>query len=58
MNKNRSVRIFLSSTFRYFDEERGLLVEQVFPTLRERLRGRFEELVDVDSPYCVMVPAM
>ena len=44
----RTVRIFLSSTFRDFDEERCLLVQQVFPALRARLRERFVELVDID----------
>lgn len=48
MNRNRSVRIFLSSTFRDFGEERRILVQEVFPKLRERLRGRFVELVDID----------
>uniref|UniRef100_UPI003D6FBC89 DUF4062 domain-containing protein n=1 Tax=Pantanalinema rosaneae TaxID=1620701 RepID=UPI003D6FBC89 len=41
-------RIFISSTFRDFGEERDLLVRQVFPALREKLRERFVELVDVD----------
>lgn len=46
---NQSVaRIFISSTFRDFGEERDLLVRQVFPALREKLRERFVELVDVD----------
>jgi hypothetical protein len=44
----RTVRLFLSSTFRDFDEERHLLVQQVFPALRIRLRSRFVELVDID----------
>ncbi len=44
----RTVRLFLSSTFRDFDEERQLLVQQVFPALRIRLRSRFVELVDID----------
>ncbi len=48
MSSFRSIRIFLSSTFRDFDEERRLLVQEIFPALRERLRGRFVELVDVD----------
>ncbi len=48
VNQNRTVRIFLSSTFRDFDDERRLLVQEVFPALRERLRSRFVELVDVD----------
>jgi len=43
-----TVRIFLSSTFRDFGEERDLLVRKVFPKLRARLRDRFVELVDVD----------
>ena len=44
----RTVRIFLSSTFRDFGEERDLLVRTVFPALRSRLKDRFVELVDVD----------
>lgn len=43
-----SVRVFLSSTFRDFGEERDLLVRQVFPALRARLKDRFVEIVDVD----------
>lgn len=45
---SRTVRIFLSSTFRDFAEERDLLVRRVFPELRSRLKDRFVELVDVD----------
>lgn len=45
---NRLIRIFLSSTFRDFGEERDLLVKRVFPALRARLKDRFVELVDVD----------
>ncbi len=48
MTASRAVRIFLSSTFRDFAEERDLLVRQVFPTLRARLKERFAELIDVD----------
>lgn len=48
MKNSRTVRIFLSSTFRDFEEERRLLVQQVFPALRTRLRERFVELVDID----------
>lgn len=44
----RVVRIFLSSTFRDFGEERDLLVRKVFPTLRAKLQSRFVDLVDVD----------
>ncbi|MBU3580451.1 tetratricopeptide repeat protein [Polynucleobacter sp. AP-Capit-er-40B-B4] len=46
--QNRSVRIFLSSTFRDYGEERDLLVRKVFPNLRAKLKDRFVELVDVD----------
>ncbi|MDI9408661.1 MAG: ankyrin repeat domain-containing protein [Candidatus Pacebacteria bacterium] len=46
--ENRSVRVFLSSTFRDFDEERKLLVNEVFPSLRQKLKHRFVELVEVD----------
>lgn len=45
---SNTVRIFLSSTFRDFGEERDLLVRRVFPALRGRLKSRFVELVDVD----------
>jgi nephrocystin-3 len=48
MSSSRSARIFLSSTFRDFGEERDLLVRRVFPALRARLKDRFVELVDVD----------
>jgi nephrocystin-3 len=44
----RSVRVFLSSTFRDFAEERDLLVRKVFPELRRKCRERQVELVDVD----------
>jgi tetratricopeptide (TPR) repeat protein len=45
---SRTIRIFLSSTFRDFGEERDLLVKRVFPALRAKLKDRFVELVDVD----------
>jgi len=45
---SRTVRLFLSSTFRDFGEERDLLIKRVFPALRARLKDRFVELVDVD----------
>src|SRR5262249_11809547 len=48
MSENRTVRIFISSTFRDFGAERDLLVRQVVPALRARLQERFVELVDVD----------
>ena len=46
--RSRTVRVFLSSTFRDFGEERDLLVRQVFPALRAKLKTRMVELVDVD----------
>ncbi len=47
-SKSRTVRIFVSSTFHDFQEERDLLGRRVFPELRARLRERFVELIDVD----------
>ena len=55
MDRSRSVRIFLSSTFRDFGEERDLLVRKVFPALRSRLKDRFVELVDVDLRWGITV---
>ena len=52
---NRTVRIFLSSTFRDFGEERDLLVRTVFTGLRARLKDRFVELVDVDLRWGITV---
>ncbi|NCA11995.1 DUF4062 domain-containing protein, partial [bacterium] len=48
MPDNRTVRIFISSTFRDFTGERDLLVRKVFPELRRRCRERQVEIVDVD----------
>jgi hypothetical protein len=38
-SSQRTIRIFLSSTFRDFGEERDLLVRQVFPALRAKLKA-------------------
>ena len=46
--QSRLVRVFISSTFRDFAEERDLLVRKVFPELRRKCRERQVELVDVD----------
>ncbi|MDB4579009.1 DUF4062 domain-containing protein [Akkermansiaceae bacterium] len=46
--KSRVIRVFLSSTFRDFGEERDLLVKKVFPELRRLCRQRQVELVEVD----------
>ena len=48
MDSSPVVRVFLSSTFRDFMEERDLLVKQVFPELRRKARKRGVEGVDVD----------
>jgi hypothetical protein len=45
---SRTIRVFLSSTFRDFAEERDLLVRQIFPELRRKCRERQVELIDVD----------
>ena len=45
---SRVIRVFLSSTFRDFMQERDLLVKQVFPELRRKARERGVEVVDVD----------
>lgn len=44
----RTVRVFISSTFRDMHAERDLLVREVFPALRERCRPLGIEVVDVD----------
>jgi hypothetical protein len=55
MSDQRAIRIFLSSTFRDFGEERDLLVKRVFPALRAKLKDRFVELVDVDLRWGITV---
>ena len=47
-HESREIRVFLSSTFRDFMQERDLLVKQVFPALRRRAQERGVEIVDVD----------
>jgi len=44
----RTVRIFISSTFRDMHAERDHLVKVVFPELRDRMVGRHLRLVDSD----------
>lgn len=46
--ESRVIRVFLSSTFLDFMQERDLLVKQVFPELRRKARERGVEVVDVD----------
>ena len=45
---NRSVRVFISSTFLDMQRERDVLVRQTFPALRSRFRSRGVELREVD----------
>ena len=47
-SKSRVIRVFLSSTFKDFVEERDLLVKKVFPELRRLCRERQVDLVDID----------
>lgn len=44
----RTVRVFISSTFRDMHSERDWLVKRVFPALRERLEPHRVHLVDID----------
>lgn len=46
--KNRSIRIFLSSTFRDMMEERDVLMTHTWPELRQFCRERQVEIVEVD----------
>ena len=45
---NRIVRVFISSTFRDFNDERDILAKFVFPELRRRARDRCVEVIGVD----------
>ena len=46
--RDRVVRVFVSSTFRDMIEDRNELMSQVWPALRKLCRGRAVEFVDVD----------
>jgi len=46
--QSRLVRVFISSTFRDFIQERDELVKKVFPELRRRAKERFVEILEVD----------
>ncbi len=52
-SESREIRVFLSSTFRDFNEERRLLASQVFPKLNRQARKRGVELVEVDLRWGV-----
>lgn len=49
----REIRVFISSTFLDFQEERRLLAERVFPALNRRARERGVEVVEVDLRWGV-----
>jgi hypothetical protein len=51
--KWKTVRVFISSTFRDMQAERDHLVRFVFPKLREALARRYIQLVDVDLRWGV-----
>jgi nephrocystin-3 len=53
---SRVVRVFISSTFRDFGAERGLLMKRVFPELRRRARARFVEVIGVDLRWGFLAP--
>jgi WD40 repeat protein len=49
----KTVRVFISSTFRDMQTERNHLVRKVFPELKERCRKRHVQLIDVDLRWGV-----
>src|SRR5438067_13615285 len=49
----KTVRVFISSTFRDMHAERDHLVKVVFPALRERLEPHRVHLVDIDLRWGV-----
>lgn len=51
--QRRLIRVFVSSTFVDFMEERELLAKRVFPALQRRAAVRGVELVDVDLRWGV-----
>jgi hypothetical protein len=53
--ESREIRVFLSSTFRDFNEERRLLATQVFPELYRKARERGVELAKLG--LCKDVPS-
>jgi hypothetical protein len=49
----KTLRIFISSTFRDMHAERDHLVRIVFPELKERCRKKHVHLIDVDLRWNV-----
>lgn len=50
---DRTIRVFVSSTFRDMHAERDHLVRFVFPELKERCRKQKVNLIDVDLRWGV-----
>jgi telomerase protein component 1 len=53
MSAWKTVRVFISSTFRDMHAERDHLVKVVFPALRERLEKHRIHLIDIDLRWGV-----
>jgi hypothetical protein len=49
----KTVRVFISSTFRDMQAERDWLVKRVFPALRQRLESYRINLLDIDLRWGV-----
>ncbi len=52
-NDSREIRVFLSSTFKDMDEERNILMQQVFPELRLICAERAVALTEIDLRWGV-----
>lgn len=50
---NRSVRVFVSSTFLDMQAERDVLVKETFPALRAKFRTRGVEILEIDLRWGV-----
>ncbi|MCK5521695.1 MAG: tetratricopeptide repeat protein, partial [Thiomargarita sp.] len=48
INKQRQVKLFISSTFRGLYDERNVLAKQVFPEIHRRCRERKVDFVEID----------
>jgi tetratricopeptide (TPR) repeat protein len=51
--KWKTIRVFISSTFRDFQSERDYLVKHVFPRIREKLEPHRIEFIDIDLRWGV-----
>ncbi len=45
---NRKIKVFISSTFRDMNPERDIIVNSVFPRLRDTFKDRLADIVEVD----------